>query len=150
MNTMATLASTPVSELPPRAHANVDVAAPLWKVVTAMTDHGRGAVLVEEDGALVGIFTERDLMSRVDHTDALWSHVMVRDVMTPHPMVVHPDDSLAEALRRLREGHRRHLPVVDDRGHVIGLLSVRDILTHIANKFPEEMLNLPPLPDHES
>jgi CBS domain-containing protein len=115
-----------------------------------MKTYGRGAVLVEEDGALVGIFTERDLLNRVDHADALWSHVVVRDVMTPHPMVIHPDESLSEALRRLTQGHRRHLPVVDPRGHVIGLISIRDILTYVAERFPEEMMNLPPHPDHES
>jgi signal-transduction protein with cAMP-binding, CBS, and nucleotidyltransferase domain len=147
---MNALAITTVSHLPPRPHSNVDVADPLWKVVAEMTSKGRGAVLVEEAGALVGIFTERDLVNRVDHTDQLWSHVVVRDVMTPHPMVVRPADSLAEALRRLVQGHRRHLPVVDETGRVLGLLSVRDIMVFIASKFPEEMVNLPPAPDHES
>jgi CBS domain-containing protein len=71
-------------------------------------------------------------------------------VMTPHPMVIRPDDSLSEALRRLTQGHRRHLPVVDDRGHVLGLISIRDILSYIAERFPEDMVNLPPHPDHES
>jgi CBS domain-containing protein len=115
-----------------------------------MSAKGRGAVLVEDGGALVGIFTERDLLNRIDYSDALWSHVVVRDVMTPHPMVIRPDDSLSEALRRLTQGHRRHLPVVDERGHVLGLISIRDILTHIAERFPEDMVNLPPHPDHES
>ena len=122
----------------------------MWKVVSEMKTKGRGAVLVEEDGALVGIFTERYLLNRVDYTDPLWSHVGVRDVMTPHPMVIRPDDSLSEALRRLTQGHRRHLPIVDARGHVLGLISIRDILTYVAERFPEEMMNLPPHPDHES
>jgi len=144
------LAVTPVSMLPPRPHATVDITDPMWKVVDQMKAKGRGAVLVEERGSLVGIFTERDLMNRVDHDDALWSHVVVGDVMTPQPTVIRPTDSLAEALRRLLQGKRRHLPIVDDRGHVLGLLSIRDILTHVASKFPEDMINLPPNPDHES
>jgi CBS domain-containing protein len=147
---MVQLAATPVAELPPRAWARCDAGDPMWKVVDAMASRGRGAVLVEEDGALVGIFTERDLMSRLDHADVLWSHVVVRDVMTPHPMVVRPADSLAEALRRLIAGHRRHLPIVDDRGAVIGLLSIRDILGYVATRLPEQIVNLPPDPDHES
>lgn len=147
---MRTLTITQVGDLPPRPHAVVDIDDAMWKVVDAMKSKGRGAVLVEEDGALVGIFTERDLVSRLDHDDALWSHVIVRDVMTPHPTVVRREDSVAEALRLLVQGRRRHLPIVDDKGKALGLLSIRDILTYVASKFPEEMMNLPPTPDHES
>jgi CBS domain-containing protein len=150
VNGMQALANARVDELSPRPHARVGVGDAMWKVVAEMRAHGRGAVLVEEDGALVGIFTERDLLNRVDHGDALWSHLVVRDVMTPHPMVIHPDESLSEALRRLTQGHRRHLPIVDERGHVLGLISIRDILSYVAERFPEEMMNLPPHPDHES
>jgi CBS domain-containing protein len=147
---MQALASATVGQLSPRPHARVDAGDAMWKVVSEMKAKGRGAVLVEEGGALVGIFTERDLLNRVDYSDALWSHVVVRDVMTPHPMVIRPDDSLSEALRRLTQGHRRHLPVVGARGHVLGLISIRDILAFVAERFPEEMMNLPPHPDHES
>ena len=147
---MVALANALVGEVQPRPHAKVTVDDAMWKVVGEMKTKGRGAVLVEEEGALVGIFTERDLLNRIDYGDALWSHVVVRDVMTPHPMVIRPDDSLSEALRRLTQGHRRHLPIVDQRGKVLGLISIRDILTQIAERFPEDMMNLPPHPDHES
>jgi CBS domain-containing protein len=147
---MQALAAARVGELSPRPHVRVGAGDAMWKVVSEMKTKGRGAVLVEEDGALVGIFTERDLLNRIDHSDVLWSHVVVRDVMTPHPMVIRPDDSLSEALRRLTQGHRRHLPVVDERGHVLGLISIRDILNFVAGRYPEEMMNLPPHPDHES
>jgi len=147
---MQALAVARVADLSPRPHARVAIDDAMWKVVAEMAAKGRGAVLVEEAGALVGIFTERDLLNRVDYGDALWSHLVVGDVMTPHPMVIRPDDSLSEALRRLTVGHRRHLPVVDDHGHVLGLISIRDILSYIAERFPEDMMNLPPHPDHES
>jgi CBS domain-containing protein len=147
---MAQLASARVGDLAPRPHASCAVDDAMWKVVAEMTAKGRGAVLVEDDGALVGIFTERDLLNRVDYADSLWSHLVVGDVMTPHPMVIRPDDSLSEALRRLTVGHRRHLPIVDEHGHVLGMISIRDILSFIAQRFPEDMMNLPPHPDHES
>jgi CBS domain-containing protein len=147
---MLALAAAKVGDLSPRPHARCGVDDAMWKVVAEMTAKGRGAVLVEDEGALVGIFTERDLLNRVDYGDALWSHLVVGDVMTPHPMVIRPDDSLSEALRRLTVGHRRHLPIVDERGHVLGVISIRDILSFIAQRFPEDMMNLPPHPDHES
>jgi signal-transduction protein with cAMP-binding, CBS, and nucleotidyltransferase domain len=139
-----------VGEMSPRPHAKVDVSAPLAHVVDQMKAKGRGCVLIEEDGALVGIFTERDLVGRVDHSDRAWIDVPVREVMTPMPMVSRSTDSLAEALRRMVEGKRRHLPIVDDHGKVKGLISVRDILAFVASRFPEEMMNLPPEPSHES
>jgi signal-transduction protein with cAMP-binding, CBS, and nucleotidyltransferase domain len=144
------LALATVGDLAMRPHARVDVATPLAAVVDEMNARGRGAVLVEEDGALVGIFTERDLLSRVDHRDPLWSHVVVRDVMTPAPTVIGRGDSLIEAVRRLTQSHRRHLPVVDAKGSVLGMISIRDVLSYIAGRFPEEMMNLPPDPSHES
>jgi CBS domain-containing protein len=147
---MSVLALATVGDLAMRPHVRVDVATPLARVVDEMNARSRGAVLVEEDGALVGIFTERDLLSRVDHRSARWPDQPVRDVMTPHPMVVHREDSLAEALRRLNQGRRRHLPVVDARSAVLGMISIRDILSYIAGRFPEELMNLPPDPSHES
>ncbi|HTR55758.1 MAG TPA: CBS domain-containing protein [Kofleriaceae bacterium] len=149
-STMDLLGATPIAALPVRAWARVDAGDAMWKVVAEMKAKGRGAVLVEENGALVGIFTERDLVGRLDHGDVLWSHVVVRDVMTPHPTVIRPDDSLAEAIRRLVSGRRRHLPIVDDTGKPSGLLSIRDVLAFLASRFPDEIANLPPDPDHET
>ncbi len=150
MSGMESLARAIVGQLTPRRHGQVTAEAPMWRVVDEMKSNGRGAVVVEERGRLVGIFTERDLINRIDHADPLWSHVVVGDVMTRDPKVVRPSDSLAEALRRLAKGHLRHLPIVDEQGAVLGLMSIRDILTYIANRFPQEMINLPPDPDHES
>lgn len=144
------LAVAVVADLSPRPAARVPVDAVMWQVVDEMTQRGRGAVVVEDEGALVGIFTERDLINRLDHTDPLWSHVVVSDVMTPYPMVIRLRDSLGEAVRRLTQGHRRHLPIVDDHGAVIGMLSIRDVLSYVARRFPEELMNLPPDPHHES
>jgi CBS domain-containing protein len=144
------VADAPIGRLPPRPVVRVDSADPMWKVVTAMNEAKRGAVLVEDEGKLVGIFTERDVMTRLDHGDLDWLHVKVGDVMTPHPMVIHTSDTVAEAIRRLHEGRRRHLPVVDDSGAVKSLLSIRDLLNYLAERFPEDFVNLPPRPDRES
>ena len=147
---MEALVRAHIDDLALRPHASVGIDAAMWKVVEQMKAKDRGAVVVEDGGALVGIFTERDLLNRVDHSDPLWSHLLVRDVMTPHPMVIHGDDSLSEALRKMIQGHRRHLPVVDERARVLGMLSIRDVLTFVAERFPEDLVNLPPHPDHES
>jgi CBS domain-containing protein len=146
---MSMLAVASVGDLSVRPCANVTTDAPLGKVVDEMKSHGRGCVLVVDGGKLVGIFTERDVLNRINYSDAVWSQVPVSKIMTPHPTVIRPEDSLAEALRQLTAGHRRHLPVVDERG-IRGVISIRDILAYIAGRFPEEMMNLPPDPTHES
>ena len=144
------LAGTPVRAVARRPEVRVAPADPMFKVVAAMKEGRRGAVLVEEDGALVGIFTERDLMTRLDHGSLDWLHTPVGEVMTPRPMAIHPDDTVAEAMRRLNVGKRRHLPVVDTAGKILGILSIRDLLAHLAEHFPDDFVNLPPDPDHEA
>lgn len=144
------LAQSPVRAVVRRPVVRVGANDPMWKVVAAMKEGKRGAVLVEEEGALVGIFTERDLMTRLDHTSLDWLHVCIRDVMTPRPMVIHPEETISEAMRRLNTGKRRHLPVVDVDGKILGILSIRDLLAHLAQRFPDDFVNLPPDPDHEA
>jgi CBS domain-containing protein len=144
------LAQMPVRAVVRREPVRVGAADPMWKVVAAMKEGRRGSALVEEDGTLVGIFTERDLMTRLDHTSLDWLHVSVRDVMTPRPMAIQPEESIAEAMRRLNAGKRRHLPVVDGNGRILGILSIRDLLAHLAERFPQDFVNLPPDPDHEA
>lgn len=147
---MDLLARATLAELEPRPHAAVEVGVTLAAAVALMRERGRGCVLVEDERRLVGIFTERDLLSRVEHAHAGWGERPIEAVMTAAPMVAHPDDSLFEAVRRLTEGRRRHLPICDRDGHLLGLVSIRDILAFIAARFPEELMNLPPDPSHES
>ena len=146
---MSMLAVASVGDLATRPCAKVTTDAPMSKVVDEMKGHGRGFVLVVDGEALVGIFTERDLLNRVDHSHPAWLKVAVGDIMTRQPTVIRPDESLAEAIHRLTAGHHRHLPVVDASG-IRGVISIRDILAYIAGRFPEEMMNLPPDPTHES
>jgi CBS domain-containing protein len=150
MHSLEDVATSPVGQVPLRPTVRVSIGDPMFKVVEKMKEQHRGAVLVEEDGHLVGVFTERDVMQRLDHSDLGWLHVTVGDVMTPRPTVVHASDTIAEAMRRMTQGRRRHLPVVDEQGRALGLLSIRDVIGYVAERFPEEFVNLPPDPSHEA
>ena len=67
----------------------------------SMQEKQRGAVIVQDDaGALAGIFSERDLMFRVDHSNDQWLSIPVQEVMTPRPVCVANTDSIAKALKR--------------------------------------------------
>ena len=87
-----------------------------------------GAVLVTgADGRLDGIFTERDALNRLlaKHLDV--DKTALSEVMTSGPTTVSPDSLAIDALRLMRDGGFRHLPVVGD-GRVVGVISLRDFV----------------------
>jgi len=147
------IAALTLANLPPRAPVLVPRDARLGDVVTTMRNHRQGAACVVhrviERSVLVGIFTEQDLLRRVDHRTLAWRNQPVESVMTARPMIIREDDTVAEALRRMDTGKHRHLPVVRGR-EPIGIVSVRDLLAFLAGKFPAEFLNLPPTPEKEA
>ena len=145
------LATTVVGDVTTRSIARVQGDARLSDVVTEITERRRGAVIVEDDsGAVVGIFTERDLITRVDHANHAWHDTPVDRVMTTNPKTIAETESISDAIHLMSAGTFRHLPVCDSSGRAVGLLSIRDILAHIAEYFPKEFLNLPPDPMHEA
>lgn len=93
-----------------------------------MADAKIGAVLVVEDDKVAGIFTERDLMSRVVAADRDGHHTTIREVMTKDVTTVQADDAAIDCLETMAEGKFRHMPVVDGAGRPIGMLSQRDFV----------------------
>ncbi len=91
-----------------------------------MAEHACGSVVVLDDGRLVGIFTERDLLTRVVATGRDPDHTLLREVMTLSPDWLDAGAPVKEAIRMMDECGYEHIPVVDgDR--VLGVVAVRDI-----------------------
>jgi signal-transduction protein with cAMP-binding, CBS, and nucleotidyltransferase domain len=144
-------ASTSVAELDQRPPARISPGSSVSDAVAVMTAQRRGAVVVvDEDGMPVGIFTERDLMLRACRSDTDWQRQPIARVMTPEPRCLGATDTVAAALRAMDQGNCRHLPLLDHEGRVTGLLSIRDILAHLASLCPREFINLPPDPQREA
>ena len=102
-----------------------------------MLEHGVGTVLVvDADGKLAGIFSERDLLLRVPDEAAKSGTQPLSEFMTPNPETVRLDDPLALALQKMDVGGYRHLPVVTD-GTPVGVISVRDLMRHITRMCAE-------------
>ncbi|MFT5431202.1 MAG: CBS domain-containing protein [Myxococcota bacterium] len=134
-NPQRILATTPVSELSRQAPVRVKMRAPLLGVVQAMRENGRSSVLVEgKDGRLLGVFTQNDLVRRVDLSELSWRNQSVSDSMTAAPISVQQSTSLGEACRRMAHGGFRRLPVVDGAGHSVGIVSIRDIIRHLSTR----------------
>jgi CBS domain-containing protein len=144
------IVNVPISQVSSREPIRVTPDILLGEVVDLMHNGRTGAALVvDERGELVGIFTEHDLLRRADHDSNDWRDKPVESMMTGRPRVIREDDTVAEALRRMDAGRHRHLPVV--RGRVpVGVVSVRELLAHVASKFPADFINLPPDPDKEA
>lgn len=120
-----------VTVLHPRQPVNVRPTATVREAIGIMLARDIGSLLVvDRDGKLMGIFSERDLLTKVVGTRASYAELPVHDVMTPDPETVAPTDKLAFALHKMDVGGYRHLPVVKD-GKPIGVISVRDMLRHI-------------------
>ncbi len=99
--------------------------------IQTMLKHDIGAlVVVDASGKLLGIFSERDLLTKVAAEDADYSKLTVGESMTPNPECVDACDTLAFALHKMDVGGYRHLPVMDE-GRPAAVLSVRDMLRHI-------------------
>jgi CBS domain-containing protein len=120
-----------VAVLKPRRAVTLRPSATVREAIGTMLNWDIGAVLVvDEVGRLVGIFSERDLLTRVadplvDHTDR-----PVSEFMTAAPETVRESDSLAFVLHKMDGGGYRHLPVLKD-AQPLGMISVRDMLRHI-------------------
>lgn len=113
-----------------------------------MRKENKGYAVVLEDEAsrkVAGIFTERDVMTRVVEQKVAAS-TPVEKVMTANPTTLKLTDSVADAIRLMSQGHYRHLPLVDDAGGLVGVLSVRDLITYLAEHYPHQVFNLPPDP----
>jgi CBS domain-containing protein len=135
-----------VSRLCPTAPLRIRPEQEVAEAVALMRQHRVGCLLVCRDALLVGIFTERDLMRRV-LAEGLPLTVPVATAMTPDPVVVSPKESVGAAVRRMEEGGYRHLPVVDQAGRPLGVLSVKRIVHYLVEHFPSTVYNLPPDPN---
>jgi CBS domain-containing protein len=125
------LMDDPVSVLGPRPAITLPPTATVGEAIQTMLDCDIGAVLVaDRGGRLLGIFSERDLLTRVAGLVPDYVSQPLCDFMTAGPETVNETHTLAFALHKMDVGGYRHLPVLRD-GQVLGVVSVRDMLRHI-------------------
>ena len=146
----ARLFAEPIKSLHRRAgHVAVPLGMTIGQAARIMKEHRVGCVLVEDGGKLVGIFTERDILTKLVGTGYDPAKVAVDGVMTRNPETLTPDDPIAFALQQMSVGGFRHVPLVDSDGRPVGILSVKDIVDYLAEHFPQEILNIPPEPGRQ-
>jgi CBS domain-containing protein len=108
----------------------------VYRAIRLMADRRIGAVLVVDKSTVIGIFTERDYIMRVEVEGRVAKETLLREVMTDKMYTVTTTTSIEDCLGLMILRHIRHLPIVEE-GRLMGIISMRDAVAAI-------------LKDHES
>lgn len=102
------------------------------KIVQLLQKEKQSAVLVVQHEQLLGIVSKRDLLRRTVGVETKLSGLKALEVMTANPEIVKAADPLAFAVSKMAMGGFRHLPVLSDDGDPIGIISIQDVLSCLA------------------
>jgi len=112
----------------------VSAESTVYEALETLEDKNLGAlVVVEEDGRLNGIFTERDYARKVILKGRSSKETLVRDIMNSSPLWVTQDTKIEECMQMMTSKFIRHLPVLDN-GELVGIISIGDIVKYIINQ----------------
>jgi CBS domain-containing protein len=134
-----------INELPLEEPAVVSPFTTVRQAVAQMQEGSRSCVLAMEGGKLEGIFTERDVLTKCMDEGFDWDQPLSASVLTKEPRTIACDRTIAEAIAMMQQHHYRTVPVTEN-GSVVGLVRLGDLLRHLAEEYPEDILNLPPRP----
>ena len=123
-----------VGELMTRDPVMVEPNATLKDAARMMRDRDIGAVLVADKGQLVGLLTDRDIVVRgiADKGDP--SSTRVKDIVSKEVETVKPNDSVDQAVKKMRSMAVRRMPVVDDRGKPVGIVAIGDLAVDLDSR----------------
>ncbi len=120
-----------IHRLNPKTPIVVEPSMPVRQVLKTMVEYRIGCVLVVKESKIIGIFTERDAIQKLHHRHLSLANQPVSEFMTPNPQTLDPEAKIAFAVHRMDVGGYRHIPVVEESKHPIGIMSVRDILRYL-------------------
>ena len=133
----------PVKEIMTREVCTAKKDDTLLEASKRMIEFGVGSVVVIEDGRPIGIVTEKDILYKVVSKNKQPSKVMIKDIMSTPLITIKPTTSLREATDIMRKRGIRRLPVVDDNGNLVGIVTDNDILSVVMDlgEFAELLKN---------
>jgi CBS domain-containing protein len=108
----------------------IEGSATVLDAVKRMVEANVGSLLVDEDGSLAGIVTERDYLRRVTLEGRDENDTPVREIMTSPLVYVMPDTSIDECMAVMTERRIRHLPVLTETREVAGIVSIGDVVKY--------------------
>ena len=135
----------PISSLGLEAPLIAEIGTSLKNALHQLQQEKQNCLLIVQNGTLSGILTERDILLKVTGKGFDLDLVTVDEFMTENPEYLSPEDPLAYALNKMHIGGFRHVPIVNDSMVPVGLISISNIISTIADYFSREIINLPPL-----
>lgn len=115
--------------------------ASVFEAIAMMAEHGIGALLVTEEGKLIGIVSERDYTRKVFLQGRSSKQTSVQEIMTAPVYVASPNDSVEDAMRLMTERRVRHLPVVEGE-RIVGVVSIGDLVKWTISAQEEQIAQL--------
>lgn len=112
---------------------SVTSASTVMSALQTMAEKNIGALLVIDDGKLVGILSERDYARKVALKGKLSKDTPIGEIMTERVLYVRPDESIEDCMALMTEKHFRHLPVID-KGKILGMISIGDVVRIVISK----------------
>lgn len=120
---------------------SVDVNDTVFEAISLMAEVNIGAVLVQHDDAITGIFTERDYLQKIALKSLSSRKTRVGDVMTSPVITADPTDSVQQCMETMTTCHCRHLPVVKEN-ELLGIISIGDLVKRLLEEKETEIKQL--------
>lgn len=135
-----------VSSMQTDDYVCIPPSTPLFKAIEAMKqDEGGCAIVCADNGAVVGILTERDFLTKIVG-ETVDESAPVSDWMSPVVATLTAEATISEAVAIMNDKGYRNIPIVKD-GKLTGSISVFDVISYLAESYPKTTMNLPPNPD---
>ena len=126
-----------ISALNPSPPVCISPDVPVRDVIRLLVKHRIGSIVITEADKVVGIFSERDALMKINADVARLGDRPVSEFMTPAPRTLVADARVAFALKEMDLGGYRHIPIVDEESRVTGVISIRDVLRYLTEKLSE-------------
>jgi len=112
---------------------SVTSSSTMFDALKAMAEKNVGALLVIDEGKIVGILSERDYARKVELAGRSAKSTLVKEIMTERVVYVRPEESMEDCMALMTDKHLRHLPVIDN-GETLGLISIGDVVRIVISK----------------
>lgn len=130
-----------------RPIVTIDINCNTNEAIDLLLKHKVGAAPVIENGYLRGIFSERDVLRKIlNKAVGDLDVITVAEFMIADPQTAKPEDSLDTAILHMAHGGYRHVPIVDQENRPVGMVSIRDVISYLVERYSQEVLTLPPTP----